>query len=255
MGPTSGWEGTAHDARVFRNAIETPAMNFPHPPEGKYYLVDTGYPTPVGYIGPYKLGVVSLAMMCGGDGVADIIGRRFECVKIPYNKKKSLAGSISMLVFGSLISIGRLYYYSVLGYMELDWGRTVQSGEAGEQQSEEAVLEDHNGPKDPIDEDSIAEEDVGVAKGRLRLSSLQLLWPPPVASRSATTSAFQFEDEEINYGLGKMFQFIKKLNTYHAFLRYDPLERILKETRRRGNDNGTTLEGMVELTISCYIKI
>ncbi|KAI9127883.1 hypothetical protein K1719_000876 [Acacia pycnantha] len=30
-------------------------MNFPHPPEGKYYLVDAGYPTPVGYIGPYKL--------------------------------------------------------------------------------------------------------------------------------------------------------------------------------------------------------
>ncbi|KAI9078071.1 hypothetical protein K1719_039996 [Acacia pycnantha] len=48
------WEGTAHDARVFWNAIETPAMNFPHPPEGKYYLVDAGYPTPVGYIGPYK---------------------------------------------------------------------------------------------------------------------------------------------------------------------------------------------------------
>ncbi|KAI9110605.1 hypothetical protein K1719_018471 [Acacia pycnantha] len=53
-GEEAGWEGTAHDARVFRNAIETPAMNFPHPPEGKYYLVDAGYPTPVGYIGPYK---------------------------------------------------------------------------------------------------------------------------------------------------------------------------------------------------------
>ncbi|KAI9101606.1 hypothetical protein K1719_023850 [Acacia pycnantha] len=43
-----------HDARVFRHAIESPTMNFPHPPEGKYYLVDSGYPTPVGYIGPYK---------------------------------------------------------------------------------------------------------------------------------------------------------------------------------------------------------
>ncbi|KAK4258761.1 hypothetical protein QN277_005173 [Acacia crassicarpa] len=50
----AGWEGTAHDARVFREAIETPDMNFPHPPEGKYYLVDAGYPTPVGYIGPYR---------------------------------------------------------------------------------------------------------------------------------------------------------------------------------------------------------
>ncbi|XP_057719160.1 uncharacterized protein LOC130980551 [Arachis stenosperma] len=49
-----GWEGTAHDARVFDNAITTPTMNFPHPPPGKYYLVDAGYPTPKGYIGPYK---------------------------------------------------------------------------------------------------------------------------------------------------------------------------------------------------------
>ncbi|KAK4279584.1 hypothetical protein QN277_011342 [Acacia crassicarpa] len=73
------------------------------------------------------VGVICLAMMCGGDGVADIIGRRFGRVKIPYNKKKSFAGSISMFVFGSLISIGMLYYYSVLGYMELNWGRTVQS--------------------------------------------------------------------------------------------------------------------------------
>ncbi|KAL4307523.1 hypothetical protein AHAS_Ahas16G0286800 [Arachis hypogaea] len=28
----SGWEGTAHDARVFDNAITTPTMNFSHPP-------------------------------------------------------------------------------------------------------------------------------------------------------------------------------------------------------------------------------
>ncbi|KAL4374529.1 hypothetical protein AHAS_Ahas05G0190900 [Arachis hypogaea] len=50
----SGWEGIAHDARVFDNAITAPTMNFSHPPPGKYYLVDAGYPTPKGYIGPYK---------------------------------------------------------------------------------------------------------------------------------------------------------------------------------------------------------
>ncbi|KAF7820217.1 putative phytol kinase 1, chloroplastic [Senna tora] len=73
------------------------------------------------------VGVVSLAMMCGGDGIADIIGRRFGSMKIPYNKRKSIAGSISMLVFGSFITIGMLYYYSRLGYMELDWLSTFQS--------------------------------------------------------------------------------------------------------------------------------
>lgn len=42
----------------------------------------------------------------GFPGVADIIGRRYGSMKIPYNQKKSWAGSISMLVFGFLVSIG-----------------------------------------------------------------------------------------------------------------------------------------------------
>ncbi|KAL4557387.1 hypothetical protein LXL04_035563 [Taraxacum kok-saghyz] len=49
-----GWEGSAHDTRVFLHAINTPAMNFPKPPEGKYYLVDKGYPDRNGYTVPYS---------------------------------------------------------------------------------------------------------------------------------------------------------------------------------------------------------
>ncbi|XP_048325361.2 probable phytol kinase 1, chloroplastic isoform X2 [Ziziphus jujuba] len=72
------------------------------------------------------VGVISLAMMCGGDGIADIVGRKFGSKKIPYNPSKSWAGSISMFVFGFLVSIGMLYYYSALGFMVLDWPLTVQ---------------------------------------------------------------------------------------------------------------------------------
>ncbi|XP_011024295.1 PREDICTED: probable phytol kinase 1, chloroplastic [Populus euphratica] len=71
-------------------------------------------------------GVISLAMMCGGDGVADIIGRRFGSLKLPYNQHKSWAGSLSMLTCGFLISIGMLSYYSALGYFQLDWTWTIQ---------------------------------------------------------------------------------------------------------------------------------
>ncbi|CAL0299789.1 unnamed protein product [Lupinus luteus] len=71
------------------------------------------------------VGVVSLAMMCGGDGIADIIGRRYGSIKIPYNDKKSWAGSISMLVIGFLVSLGMLYYYSILGHVQLEWVNTV----------------------------------------------------------------------------------------------------------------------------------
>lgn len=54
------------------------------------------------------------------------MGRRFGSIKIPYNQKKSWAGSISMFVFGSLVSLAMLYYYSCLGYFNLDWAKTVQ---------------------------------------------------------------------------------------------------------------------------------
>lgn len=72
------------------------------------------------------VGVISLAMMCGGDGVADIMGRRFGSLKIPYNQQKSWAGSISMFIFGFLISIVMLYYFSMFGYFQLDWTGTIE---------------------------------------------------------------------------------------------------------------------------------
>ncbi|CAL8134875.1 unnamed protein product [Prunus armeniaca] len=50
----AGWEGTAHDTRVFLSALRNNALNFPKPPNGKYYLVDAGYPQMSGYLGPYK---------------------------------------------------------------------------------------------------------------------------------------------------------------------------------------------------------
>ncbi|KAI7753056.1 LOW QUALITY PROTEIN: hypothetical protein M8C21_016811, partial [Ambrosia artemisiifolia] len=72
------------------------------------------------------IGVVSLSMMCGGDGIADIMGRRFGIHKIPYNKHKSWAGSISMFTVGFLISTGMLYYFSIFGYYELNWALTIE---------------------------------------------------------------------------------------------------------------------------------
>ncbi|XP_076940098.1 putative phytol kinase 1, chloroplastic [Bidens hawaiensis] len=72
------------------------------------------------------IGVVSISMMCGGDGIADIMGRRFGIHKLPYNKHKSWAGSISMFSVGFLISIGMLYYFSIFGSFELNWWLTIE---------------------------------------------------------------------------------------------------------------------------------
>lgn len=35
---SAGWEGTAHDSRVFHSALHDPTSNFPKPPNGKILL-------------------------------------------------------------------------------------------------------------------------------------------------------------------------------------------------------------------------
>lgn len=66
------------------------------------------------------VGVVALAMMCGGDGIADIVGRRFGSSKLPWNSGKSWAGSIAMFLFGLLVSYGCLCYFAAMGFYQLD---------------------------------------------------------------------------------------------------------------------------------------
>uniref|UniRef100_J3M7X4 Uncharacterized protein n=1 Tax=Oryza brachyantha TaxID=4533 RepID=J3M7X4_ORYBR len=48
------WPGSVHDMRVFEDAMTTYRHVFPHPPAGKYYLVDFGYANRPGYLAPYK---------------------------------------------------------------------------------------------------------------------------------------------------------------------------------------------------------
>ncbi|CAH9096803.1 unnamed protein product [Cuscuta europaea] len=49
----TGWEGSAHDSRIFLDTLNNSNLNFPNPPPGKYYLVDKGYPERYGYLTPY----------------------------------------------------------------------------------------------------------------------------------------------------------------------------------------------------------
>nr|KJB67001.1 hypothetical protein B456_010G169600 [Gossypium raimondii] len=50
----AGWERSVHDTRIFLDAIRDPKYKVPHPPNGKYYLIDSGYPQMKGYLGPYR---------------------------------------------------------------------------------------------------------------------------------------------------------------------------------------------------------
>ncbi|CAA7028570.1 unnamed protein product [Microthlaspi erraticum] len=48
-----GVPGRAHDTKVLTYCAKN-ELYFPHPPNGKYYLVDSGYPTRTGYLGPHR---------------------------------------------------------------------------------------------------------------------------------------------------------------------------------------------------------
>ncbi|KAI4305314.1 hypothetical protein L6164_028686 [Bauhinia variegata] len=67
------------------------------------------------------LSIAAICNLCAGDGMADVIGRRFGVKKIPYNQNKSLAGSFAMAAAGFVASLGYMYYFSSFGYLEESW--------------------------------------------------------------------------------------------------------------------------------------
>ncbi len=52
------------------------------------------------------IGIIALMLMCGGDGLADILGRRFGIKKLPWAKEKSWIGSFGMFLGGWLFALG-----------------------------------------------------------------------------------------------------------------------------------------------------
>ncbi len=51
------------------------------------------------------IGIPALMMLCGGDGIADIVGRRVKSPKLPWSPEKSVAGSLSVFIGGWLMTI------------------------------------------------------------------------------------------------------------------------------------------------------
>jgi dolichol kinase len=46
-----------------------------------------------------QVGLVAISLMCGGDGLADIVGRRWGAgARLPWNRAKSWPGSAAMFL-------------------------------------------------------------------------------------------------------------------------------------------------------------
>jgi len=61
------------------------------------------------------IGITALMMMCGGDGVADIVGRRVKSPRLFWSSEKSVAGSLSVFAGGALLSTLLISIYVSVG--------------------------------------------------------------------------------------------------------------------------------------------
>jgi len=69
-------------------------------------------------------GIIALSIMCGGDGLADIVGRKLgKTNKLFYNRSKSWAGSAAMLLGSFLLSEFLLTTFAQFGFLE---GQTTE---------------------------------------------------------------------------------------------------------------------------------
>lgn len=67
------------------------------------------------------VGILALMLMCGGDGLADIFGRRYGHAKLPFNPQKSWAGSAAMFLGGFAFALVFVLLFQALGYYLLPY--------------------------------------------------------------------------------------------------------------------------------------
>ncbi len=65
------------------------------------------------------IGISALIFLAVGDGLADIIGRRWGKKKLPFNANKSWAGSIAMLIGAWIVGIIYVIFFESCGYYQL----------------------------------------------------------------------------------------------------------------------------------------
>ena len=61
------------------------------------------------------LAIVPLMILCGGDGVAELVGSRVRSMAIPWKKKKTLVGSLAMVFGGAILSLIIMAVYKLSG--------------------------------------------------------------------------------------------------------------------------------------------
>lgn len=61
------------------------------------------------------IGIPALMIMCGGDGIAGIVGRRVNSPRLPWSPEKSVAGSVNVLIGSWLLTVFIFAIYIWMG--------------------------------------------------------------------------------------------------------------------------------------------
>jgi phytol kinase len=64
------------------------------------------------------VGITALMIMCGSDGIADLVGKRYDKYRLPYSPNKTIAGSISVFIGGWLLSAAALAFFVAAGVFD-----------------------------------------------------------------------------------------------------------------------------------------
>ena len=64
------------------------------------------------------VGIVALMILCGGDGLADLVGRRWGKRSLPHNPSKSWAGSAAMFLGGTLLALAMTAAFAAAGLFD-----------------------------------------------------------------------------------------------------------------------------------------
>jgi phytol kinase len=51
------------------------------------------------------IGIIAVMLMCGGDGLADVLGRGIKSPRLPWNRDKSVVGTLGMLLGGWVLTL------------------------------------------------------------------------------------------------------------------------------------------------------
>lgn len=67
------------------------------------------------------VGIIALMVLCGGDGIADIVGRKVAGTTIPWSNGKTIAGSLAMFTGGFILPLVVLLFFVANGMWGKSW--------------------------------------------------------------------------------------------------------------------------------------